>query len=146
MSIIITAVGKLRGCIRQVEYSNPSGASEQDILNRAKTLLAQEDKFKKGFKFDHVWFLLKDTEKFGHDNCRELPDCQRQSVNFASSQSESPTSESPSSVSSGLSSFSLQINEENVGGTSTRRPIGVKKSKGKEKTEEEKTILIEEIR
>ncbi|KAL2488532.1 hypothetical protein Fot_41824 [Forsythia ovata] len=100
-------------------------------LNRAKTLLAQEDKFKKGFKFDHVWFLLKDTEKFGHDNCRELPDYQRQSVNFASSQSESPTSESPSSASPGLSSFSLQIDEENVGGTSTGLPIGIKKSERK---------------
>ncbi|KAL2529861.1 hypothetical protein Fot_22462 [Forsythia ovata] len=146
MSIIITVVGKLRGCIRQVEYSYPSGASEQDILNRAKTLLAQEDKFKKGFKFDHVWFLLKDTEKFEHDNYRELPDYQRQSVNFASSQSESPTSESPSSASPGLSSFSLQINEENVSGTSTGRPIGIKKVKGKKKIEEENTIVIEEIR
>ncbi|KAL2549073.1 hypothetical protein Fot_10603 [Forsythia ovata] len=115
-------------------------------LNRAKTLLAQEEKFKKGFKFDHVWFLLKDTEKFGHDNCRELPDYQRQSVNFASSQSESPTSESPSSASPGLSSFFLQIDEENVGGTSTGRPIGIKKAKGKKKTEEENAIVIEEIR
>ncbi|KAL2487531.1 hypothetical protein Fot_40823 [Forsythia ovata] len=69
MSIIITAVGKLRGCIRQVEYSNPSGASEQDI-----------------------------------------------------------------------------IDEENVGGTSTGRPIGIKKAKGKKKTEEENAIVIEEIR
>ncbi|KAL2484391.1 hypothetical protein Adt_29147 [Abeliophyllum distichum] len=146
MSIIITAIGKLRGCIRQVEYSNPSGASEQDILNRAKTLLAQDDKFKKGFKFDHVWSLLKDTEKFGHDSNRKLPDCQWQSVNFASSQSESPTSESPNSVSLGLSSFSLHINEQNFGGTSTERPIGVKKAKGKKKTEEENTIVIETIR
>ncbi|KAL2474831.1 hypothetical protein Adt_35567 [Abeliophyllum distichum] len=146
MSIIITAIGKLRGCIRQVEYSNPSGASEQDILNRTKTLLAQDDKFKKGFKFDHVWSLLKDTEKFGYDSERELPDCQWQSVNFASSQSESPTSESPNSASPGLSSFSLHINEQNFGGTSTERPIGVKKAKGKKKTEEENTIVIETIR
>ncbi|KAL2552433.1 hypothetical protein Fot_06052 [Forsythia ovata] len=39
-----------------------------------------------------------------------------------------------------------KINEKNVGGTSTGRPIGVKKVKAKKKTEEENTIVIEEIR
>ena len=33
MQVILTAVGKLRGCIRQVENLNPSGASEQDIVS-----------------------------------------------------------------------------------------------------------------
>ncbi|KAK6158051.1 hypothetical protein DH2020_005365 [Rehmannia glutinosa] len=64
MQVIMHAVGKLRGCIRQIEHFNPSGASEQDILNRARELLMQDKKYKKEFKFDHVWPLLKDMEKF----------------------------------------------------------------------------------
>ena len=33
MQIILTAISKLRGCVRQVEYLNPSGASKQDIVS-----------------------------------------------------------------------------------------------------------------
>ena len=33
MQTILTAVHKLRGCVRQVEYLNPSGSSEQDIVS-----------------------------------------------------------------------------------------------------------------
>ncbi|KAL5548413.1 hypothetical protein UlMin_003644 [Ulmus minor] len=97
MQVILTAVGKLRGCIRQIENLNPSGASEQDILNRAKTLLTQDAKYQKGFKFDHVWPILKDIEKFASVN-NPTSTFQRQIGNFASSQSESPTSESPTSA------------------------------------------------
>ncbi|XP_031273172.1 uncharacterized protein LOC116131648 [Pistacia vera] len=43
---------------------NPSGASEQDIMIQAKMLLAQDKSYKKGFRFDHVWPILKDIEKF----------------------------------------------------------------------------------
>ncbi|XP_031127515.1 uncharacterized protein LOC116029606 [Ipomoea triloba] len=64
-------VVKLRGCIVQVENLNPSGASEQDILDRAKGLMAQDAKFKKGFKFDHVWPIVKDLEKFKVPSIRE---------------------------------------------------------------------------
>lgn len=61
---ISIAVSKLRGCIQQIEKMNPSGASEQDILDRAKELLRQDPKYKKGFKFDHVWHIVKDMHKF----------------------------------------------------------------------------------
>ena len=33
MQAIMTAVAKLRGCVRQIENLNPSGASEQDIVS-----------------------------------------------------------------------------------------------------------------
>ncbi|KAK3228672.1 hypothetical protein Dsin_000553 [Dipteronia sinensis] len=33
MQTILSAVGKLRGCIRHIESLNPSGASEADIAN-----------------------------------------------------------------------------------------------------------------
>ncbi|GAY41561.1 hypothetical protein CUMW_060450 [Citrus unshiu] len=53
MQSILATIGKLRGCIRQIENQNPRGASEQEILNRAKVLLAQDKKYNKWFKFDH---------------------------------------------------------------------------------------------
>ncbi|KAJ8752007.1 hypothetical protein K2173_001033 [Erythroxylum novogranatense] len=67
---IMTAIGKLRGCVRQIENLNPSGASEQDIFEKAKDLLMQEPKYQKGFKFDHVWPILKNMEKYA-DTSRE---------------------------------------------------------------------------
>ncbi|KDO38534.1 hypothetical protein CISIN_1g048262mg [Citrus sinensis] len=51
MQSILAAIGKLRGCVRQIENLNLNGASKQDI------------NYNKGFKFDHVWPILKDTEK-----------------------------------------------------------------------------------
>ena len=33
MGTILTAVGKLRGCLRQIESLHPSGASEADIVS-----------------------------------------------------------------------------------------------------------------
>ena len=33
MQVINTAIGKLRGCVRQIKNLNPSGVSEQDIVS-----------------------------------------------------------------------------------------------------------------
>ncbi|KAL5551478.1 hypothetical protein UlMin_001654 [Ulmus minor] len=101
MQVILTMVDKLRGCIRQVENLNPSGALEQDI-------------------------------KFASVN-NPISTFQRQFGNFTSSQSKSPTSESPTSATPDLSDFSLNINNEEIGGSSAKRPIGVKKAKLKRK-------------
>ncbi|KAL5537964.1 hypothetical protein UlMin_044097 [Ulmus minor] len=114
IQVILTAVGKLRGCIRQIENLNPSGASEQDI------------------KFASV---NNPTSTF-----------QRQIGNFASSQSESPTSESPTSATPGLSDFSLNINNEEIGGSSAERPIGVKKAKLKRKNDEQLATVLDTIK
>ncbi|KAL5551127.1 hypothetical protein UlMin_001303 [Ulmus minor] len=113
--VILTAVGKLRGCIQQVENLNPSGASKQDIQKRY-------------------------IEKFASVN-NPTSTFQRQFGNFASSQSESPTSESPTSATPGLSDFSLNINNEEIGGSSAERPIGVKKEKLKRKNNEQITTV-----
>ncbi|XP_021598874.1 glutathione S-transferase T3-like [Manihot esculenta] len=64
LQVIEKAIRKLNGCYRQVENLHPSGASEQDLLNQAKTLLMQDPSYKRGFKFDHVWNMMKDAEKF----------------------------------------------------------------------------------
>ncbi|XP_074589599.1 uncharacterized protein LOC141845443 [Curcuma longa] len=68
MNTIIAAISKLKGCIRQVEETNPNGASEEDIINRAQMLLVQDPNCSKGFKFGHVWSILQGIEKFNSDN------------------------------------------------------------------------------
>ncbi|KAK2641820.1 hypothetical protein Ddye_023583 [Dipteronia dyeriana] len=62
MQTILTSVNKLKGYVQQVENLHPSGASDQDIDN----------KYNKGFKFDHVWSILKDIPKFTDDTTPPL--------------------------------------------------------------------------
>ncbi|KAL2528069.1 hypothetical protein Fot_20670 [Forsythia ovata] len=69
----------------------------------------------------------------------------RRNLPEPASQQESPTSASPTSECPGLSSFCLDISEEDIGGTSNQRPIGVKKAKGKQKNYEENTKMITEM-
>ena len=109
-------------------------------------LLAQDKKYNKGFKFDHVWPILKDIENFGDDHSIATPCFRRQSSEFVSSQSDSLAPESPTSASPGLSSFSLNINDEHVDDCSTQRPIGVKKAKGKRKVEDQNSLVINTIK
>lgn len=86
----------MRGCVCQVESMRPSGASNEDIVSKiikntfliifnliknylymlplflqikqAQILLPDDPKYQKGFKFDHVWHILKDCEKFATPN------------------------------------------------------------------------------
>ncbi|KAK3184824.1 hypothetical protein Dsin_032110 [Dipteronia sinensis] len=125
MQTILTAVGKLRGCLRHIESFHPSGASEDDIMIRAKILLTRDKKYKKGFKFDLVWSIFKDMQKFT-DNDSATSAFQRQSDNFASSQEDPLTPESPTSASPGLSSFSLNITNDDVGSSSSQQPNTIK--------------------
>ncbi|KAK2655202.1 hypothetical protein Ddye_008254 [Dipteronia dyeriana] len=130
MQTILTSMGKMRGCIRQIERLKPSGASEADIMNQTKILLSQDNKYKHGFRFDHVWPILKDMKKFT-DNETETSPFQPETGHFVSSQEDSPTPESSTTVYPGLSLFSLNISSDDGGGSSSRRPIGVKKEKSK---------------
>ena len=82
-------------------------------------LLTQDKKYNKGFKFDHVWHILKDIEKFGDDHSITTPYFRRQSSEFVSSQLDSSAPKSPTSASPNLSSFSLNINYEHVDDCST---------------------------
>ncbi|XP_060190743.1 uncharacterized protein LOC132620030 [Lycium barbarum] len=136
IKVIEKAIRKLNGCVRQVENLHPSGASDKDIINQAKCLLMQDPNYKKDFKFDHVWDMMKDFEKFkdvdvGSKNVR------KQGSSYISSESETPTPDSPLVSSPNLSSFSLNLNEDVAGdSTSSQRPIGVKKAKLERKIEE----------
>ena len=86
---------------------------------QAKMLLAQDKSYKKGFRFDHVWPILKDIEKFtDNDNAVEV--FQRQTGRFVSQESETPTLKSPQLMPCDMSSNSLNINDENIGCSSAQ--------------------------
>ncbi|XP_075507623.1 glutathione S-transferase T2-like [Primulina tabacum] len=134
MKVVLRHIGRLRGCIRQIETLKPSGASEEDIFNRAKDLFMQDSNYSNGFKFDHVWHIMKNIEKFSSDINPSSSVPKIHVTNLDSSQSEAQTSETPISGSPGLHSFSINLSsDENAGGTSSERPIGVKKAKLKGK-------------
>ncbi|XP_050236699.1 uncharacterized protein LOC126686610 [Mercurialis annua] len=82
---------------------NPSGASNEDILAQAKILLMQDPGYSKGFKFDHVWNIMKNFEKFNNIS--------KKSTNFVSSESDSPMSDYLTG-SPGLSNFSMNLNDD----------------------------------
>ncbi|XP_024992456.1 uncharacterized protein LOC112526403 [Cynara cardunculus var. scolymus] len=106
MSCILKACKKLRGCINQVEMRNPSGASEQDIMNEAKEMLKLDGSYKKGFKFDHVLGHLKDSESLS--NVTASTQYQRQSPY----QSPSSGPGSSSGTDAGLPSLTIHDAEE----------------------------------
>ncbi|XP_059298710.1 uncharacterized protein LOC132051587 [Lycium ferocissimum] len=96
----------------------------------------QDPNYKKDFKFDHVWDMMKDFEKF-KDVDAGSKKVRKQGSSYISSESETPTPDSPLVSSPNLSSFSLNLNEDVAGdSTSSQRPIGVKKAKLRRKIEE----------
>ena len=113
-------------------------------LDRVKILLMQDANYKKGFKFDHVWNIMKDFQKFKDDATIARQVYQKQTSNYVSSESDNPISNSYQPESPGLSSFPINLNDDNIGGSSSDRPIGVKKAKAKRKMEEENSSLKEE--
>ncbi|XP_019186002.1 PREDICTED: uncharacterized protein LOC109180747 [Ipomoea nil] len=126
MQTIMKAVAKFRGCIVQVENLNPSGASETDIINRAKALMEQDAKFKNGFKFDHVWPIVKDLEKFQSPSGREP------SVASRKRSSDIEGAESQGDKSIGSSSFCLNLDDDfESQGLNNERPTGRNKEKKK---------------
>ncbi|XP_056850678.1 glutathione S-transferase T3-like [Raphanus sativus] len=140
MTTILSAVSKLRGCFNQIENKNPSGASEQDILNQAKMLLTQDVKYKKGFKFDHVWPILKGIENFSNNHSNRAIAFSEESRNAKSSSSN----QDESSPSLGMNSFDLNLNSEESGGNLSKRPMGVKKAKKKQHSNEQFKQMMEQ--
>ncbi|KAG8365008.1 hypothetical protein BUALT_Bualt18G0058300 [Buddleja alternifolia] len=143
---IAPAIKRLVHSIKHVELQNPSGASELTILERAKVFYGNSNskKFKNGFKFDHVWHILKDFELF-QDNAPASP---RISRKHPSSQSDNQSPHCVTPDSTGFSQFDVDLNadDDNVGGSSSERPIGVKKAKLKKKQQEEMANTIENLR
>ncbi|XP_073271459.1 uncharacterized protein [Primulina huaijiensis] len=112
-------------------------------FNRAKDLFMQDSNYSKRFKFDHVWPIMKDIEKFSSDINPSSSVPKIHVTNLDSSQSEAQTPETPISGSPGLHSFSINLSsDENAGGTSSGRPIGVKKAKLKKKKNDNISELL----
>ncbi|KAG8389124.1 hypothetical protein BUALT_Bualt02G0196600 [Buddleja alternifolia] len=107
---IAPAIKRLVHSIKHVELQNPSGASELTILERAKVFYANSDnkKFKNGFKFDHVWHILKDFELF-QDNAPASP---RISRKHPSSQSDNEYPHCVTPDSTGFSQFDVDLNAD----------------------------------
>ena len=106
-------------------------------LDQAKVLLAQDLNFKKGFKFDHIWPLLKDIEKYADSSSTQTPGSRKRSNWNEVSQSDSNKGEE----SIGASSFSIDLNADfenedqfNDNNDTVERPTGRKKEKMKKKT------------
>ncbi|KAL1194370.1 hypothetical protein V5N11_017838 [Cardamine amara subsp. amara] len=137
MTTIIAANSKLRGCVNQIDNKNPSGASEQDILNQAKMLLAQDPKYPRGFRFDHVWPILKGIEKFANKNTNTSTSFQEEGRDVMSSLSFS-------SPSPGMSSIDLNMNTEEATFNVSSRPMGSKKAKRKQQTDEQFKQMMEQ--
>ncbi|XP_062088994.1 uncharacterized protein LOC133795558 [Humulus lupulus] len=108
-------------------------------------LLAQEKKYSRGFKFNHVWPILKHIQKFTSDDNINAPSrFQQDGPNFTSSESSSHNFDSPTSASTGMSSFDLNINNEEIITNSTERPIGVRKAKAKQLSDDQFNKLMEQ--
>ncbi|XP_042396798.1 uncharacterized protein LOC121986939 [Zingiber officinale] len=115
------------GCIRQIEELNPWGALEEDI----------------GFKFGHVWSILQGIEKFNSDNIKAASTrVQRQTAQADYSQSYNLEKDVYSPSSPHVSSFNLNITNSDSGDTSTKRPIGVNKTKLKRKNEQQFSKMV----
>ena len=98
-------------------------------------LLVEDKDYKKGFKFDHVWPILKGIEKFANSSSNtESP-----GPNFPSSSSFS--TESPATP--GMNSFDLNMNDQEGTCNSSGRPMGVKKAKRQQKEGEEFKKMME---
>ncbi|KAK3230134.1 hypothetical protein Dsin_002015 [Dipteronia sinensis] len=67
----------------------------------------------------------------------------RQSGHFVSSQEDSPTPESPTTASSALSSFFLNITNDDIDCSLSQRSVGLKKAKLKRRVEEESSKLFD---
>ena len=113
-------------------------------FDQAKVMLMEDPKFKTGWKFDHVWNIIKNFEKFkdGATSARQVSPSP--CFGYASSESENPNSDNHSQASPGLSSFSLNLDDDDdiIGGSPSQRPTGVKKSKSKRKIDDQTSTVI----
>ncbi|KAH6768746.1 hypothetical protein C2S51_014082 [Perilla frutescens var. frutescens] len=119
MQVMLKEVKKFNGCVQQIELLNPSGANEQTILDRANEQLMMHEGYAGGFKFQHVWSILKNF-------------VQVETVGRVPSSVEENVSTTPQDS---LSDF--EINLSSGGSSASKRPEGVKKSKLKRKQQED---------
>lgn len=109
-----------------------------------------DPKFKSGWKFEHVWNIIKNCEKFedGVTCARKVSD----SCGFEStySDSENPTTNFEIQASPSVSLFSINDGDDIIGGSLSQRPVGgssqqstgVKKSTLKRRSDDRTSAVI----
>ena len=107
-------------------------------------MLMEDPKCKSGWKFDHVWNIIKKIKKFQDQGSHARQVRNPCGFGYTSSESKNHTHDSATQASPSLSSFSLNLDdsEDVTGGTLSQRPIGVKKSKLKRKCDDQTSIVI----
>ena len=113
-------------------------------LDQAKVMLIEDLKFKTCWKFDHLWNIIKNFEKFkdGAISARQVSPSP--CFGYVSSESKNLTPDSATQTSPGLSSCSLNLHDDDdiIGGSLSQRPTGAKKSKLKRKTNDQTSTVI----
>ena len=104
-------------------------------------MLMEDPKCKSGWKFDHVWNIIKKIKKFQDQGSHARQVRNPCGFGYTSSESKNHTHDSATQASPSLSSFSLNLDdrEDVTGGVSSQRPIGVKKAKLK------KNVMIKHL-
>ena len=103
-------------------------------------LLTQYDAYKAGFKFDHVWPILKGIQKFSNNHTNRGDAFQEEGHNVMSP----PSFQDESSPSPGMNSFDLNTSSEDATFNSSQRPMGVKIAKRNQQTDEQFRHLMEQ--
>ena len=108
-------------------------------MSMAKQLMMIDPKFNKGFKFEHVWDMVKDFNKFQCNKQKSRAD----KSSSQSAQSSTHVSESPLSPTT-TPPFSVQLSDDSGSGSgsASQRPLGVKKTKLKKKKGEQVLNLL----
>ncbi|CAH8355585.1 unnamed protein product [Eruca vesicaria subsp. sativa] len=119
------------------------GATIAAVTGASVAVTAAAAAYKSGWKFDHVWSIIKDFENFKDG----VAHAKRISISIPEntcSESGNLFLDSPTQTSPGLLSFSLNLSdgEGKIIGSPSPRPIGVKKSKMKRKLGDQTTSVI----
>ena len=95
-------------------------------VDQAKVMLMEDPKFKTGRKFDHVWNIIKNFEKFKDSATSARQVSPSPCFGYASSKSKNPTPDSATQASPELSSFSFYLHDGDdiIGGSISQR-LGV---------------------
>ncbi|KAF2530570.1 hypothetical protein F2Q70_00032025 [Brassica cretica] len=97
-------------------------------------MLREDPMFKGGWKFEHVWDIIKNFKNFQDGVAHAKRFSNPCGVEYTSLELSSPR----------LSSSSLNLNDEseNISGSPSSRPLGVKKSKMKRKIVDQTNSVI----
>ncbi|KAL8491553.1 hypothetical protein ACS0TY_023232 [Phlomoides rotata] len=108
-------------------------------MQRANVLFTQIKRYEDGFKFDHVWHILKEYLEV---------QAQAQSHIGVASDLDENMREYPNSPNSSTPPFTVNLSDDNNfgGSSSSQRPEGVKKSKLKRKQDKEMSNFLQSMK